>query len=276
METGKSFLLQKINTSIWFVRPEILQVLQGVLNTKFNEGLKIGSFLDVAPKAAIEGSEKITDGKMVIPISGVMLNKAGGLDALCGVYGYNMLKGSLQAAWDNDDVNHVILDWDSPGGMSCGCSEMANEVRTLATKKRVTSICTGQMCSAAYYIGSAADEIYASDPMCIIGSIGCYMLHCDQSSKDAQDGLKFTYVKAGKYKTLGNEHEPLDDGSKSILQDMVNNAYDMFLSDVATNRNTSVDAIKNLAEGKIYDANKAPKALFDGIKTLDELLMMEV
>jgi len=270
METG-SYLLQKINTSVWYLRPEILQVLNGVLNTKFNDGLKVTNLIEGPIKKSANSS--IERGVMIIPIHGIMLNRVGGMDALCGSYGYNMLKESLQAANDNSDISKVVLEWDTPGGMSCGCEEMMKEVRLLAERKEVISLCVGQMCSAGYYIGSAANAVYASDPMCQIGSIGCTMTHCDESGKDAQDGLVFTTFYAGKYKNLGNPHSSLTDEAKIEIQDIVDNGYNNFLNAVAVNRNLTVDTLKSLAEGKVYIANKAPSELLDGIKTLDEILM---
>lgn len=272
MATG-SFLLQKLSASAWYLTPDIFQIAQNVLSSKYINGAKILNLHENTAK--VESSSYQKDSKMIIPISGVMLDEVGGLDMLCGAYGYNILQEDLQKAYEDDSINHVILKWNSPGGMAVGCERMSNEVRQLATKKRVTSLVMGQMCSAAYYIGSAADEIYASDPLSMVGSIGTYLLHCDQSVKDANEGLKFTFISAGKYKTNGNGHEPLTADSLSMFQELVDNCYSLFLNAVSTNRKLDIEQVKQLAEGKAFTANKAPSGLIDGIATLDEILTWE-
>jgi len=56
------------------------------------------------------------------------------------------------------------------------------------------------------------------------------------------------------------------------LQELVNTCYEGFINDVAINRNLSVDAVRAVAEGKWYDAVKAPKEILDGFATLNEIL----
>lgn len=269
MGTG-SLLLSKLSNTVWSIRPEMLNTFENVLNFKFNEMEKL-ALVDSKPN--IESGLVVTHGsKAIISISGMLMDNCSWLDSMCGMVSYGDIEQAVSECTATKGIDHIIMLWDSPGGMASGCSRATKVIRAAREQKRVTSLVIGQCCSAAYYLASGADEIYADDPIRTVGHIGCYMLHVDQSERDQKEGLKFTYIKAGKYKTDGNSHEPLTKSAMDHLQESVNTCYEGFINDVAINRNLSVDAVRAVAEGKWYDAVKAPKEILDGFATLNEIL----
>ena len=74
----------------------------------------------------------------------------------------------------DDSVDTVIMDIDSPGGTSSGLDLAVDELRLLAQEKRLVAWNNDLMASAAYWLGAAADEIYAA-PSADSGSIGVYI-----------------------------------------------------------------------------------------------------
>jgi len=273
METG-SLLLSKLSNTVWAIRPEMLPIFENVLNMKFNEMEKLSAAV-VAKKPQDEiRSDLVTiyGSKAIISVSGILMDNCSWLDAMCGMTSYGMIEQAVDECANASGIDHIITLWDSPGGMASGCNRATNVFRAARDKKRCTSLVTGQCCSAAYYLASGSDEVYADDPIRMVGHIGCYMLHVDQSKKDEKDGYKFTYIKAGEFKTDGNSHEPLSKSAMEQLQESVNTCYENFINDVAINRRLSVDQIRGVANGKWYDAVKAPKEILDGFATLGEIL----
>src|SRR6266540_1634530 len=76
-----------------------------------------------------------------------------------------------------------------------------------------------------------------------VGSIGVYALHTEFSEADAKLGVKSTFIKAGRFKTAGNDVEPLDDESRAYLQAGVDRYYDMFTAAVAKYRGVKLDDV---------------------------------
>lgn len=270
MVTG-SYLLQRLSSFVWCVRPEFLVNIQNVLNSKFLEGFDFKMLKENDERFSDYLSYEIVGNKLVVNLDGVLMTKASWLDSFCGFISMQKVSSLLREAGADDRIDHIILVWDSPGGSAVGCEELSDLIYSLRRTKRITSLCAGEMCSAAYFIGSAADEVFASSKVVPIGSIGSYLLHVDQSQADKDIGLKYTYIAAGEYKTLGNPHEALDQKAYKFLQDQANYCYDVFLDHVARNRNLNKKDIF-FAEGRVYDAGQAPKEMLDGFKTLEEIL----
>jgi signal peptide peptidase SppA len=127
--------------------------------------------------------------------------------------------------------------------------------------------------SAAFWIGSAATEFVAT-PSGSVGSIGVLHVHAEQSKALEDSGIKMTITKAGKYKGEGSPFEPLDDSAKDFIQGRVDEAYSMFVKDVAKGRGVSVGEVrKGYGEGRLLGANEAKElGMIDRIATLDKTI----
>ena len=109
---------------------------------------------------------------------------------------------ALEAARDRADVQAVFLDVDSPGGTVNGTPELAALVADVSKAKYTYAFTDGQMCSAAYWIASQADAIFAT-PSARVGSIGVLMPMLDETKAFEQAGLKVELFAAGKFKSIG-------------------------------------------------------------------------
>ncbi len=82
--------------------------------------------------------------------------------------------GSLRAAFDDPKTKGIILRINSPGGSPVQSGYIYDEIRRLRAEHKdvkVYAVITDLGASGAYYIASAADEIYA-DKSSLVGSIG--------------------------------------------------------------------------------------------------------
>ncbi len=81
---------------------------------------------------------------------------------------------ALHKAYKDKGTVGVILRINSPGGSPVQADYMFNEIMRLKKKHpkiKVYAVCSDLCASAAYYVASAADKIYAN-PSSIVGSIG--------------------------------------------------------------------------------------------------------
>jgi hypothetical protein len=131
------------------------------------------------------------------------------------------------------------------------------------------------MASAAYWIGSAADVVFA-EKTAILGSIGVLRIHIDHSEMEKKAGVKTTYLTAGKYKALGNDAEPLSNQARDVFQAELDYIYSIFVDTVARNRERPTDAVlSNMADGKIFIGYQAlDSGLVDNIGNYQEAVEM--
>jgi ribosomal protein S27AE len=129
------------------------------------------------------------------------------------------------------------------------------------------------MASAAYWIGSACDEVVAS-PSADTGSIGVYTVHVDASGYNEKLGLKYTLIKAGDHKAEGNPWEPLSEDAESFIQGQIDEMGTTFVAAVAKHRGKKASEINaNFGQGRCFTAKQALAAgMVDRIATLEDVL----
>jgi signal peptide peptidase SppA len=213
----------------------------------------------------------------IIPIFGTISQHApesGDLSANLFAASYTeTISEQLDAFLADESVSKIVLNIDSPGGLTGGVSELANKIMAARGQKPIVAVANSLAASAAYWIGSAADQFFAS-PGATVGSIGVYAMHQDVSKMAEDAGVKTTFISAGKYKTGGNQFEPLDDATKSRIQQRVDDTYAMFVRDVARGRGVPEATVRGgFGEGDVLMAKRAKaEGMIDGVLTFDDVL----
>lgn len=99
-----------------------------------------------------------------------------------------------------------------------------------------------------------------------VGSIGVILDLTNLSDLYEKLGINRTSIKAGEYKDIGADYRNITPEEQSMLQEMVNESYDNFITLVAENRNLSKDYVASIAEGRIYTGKQAKE-----LKLIDEI-----
>jgi len=147
---------------------------------------------------------------------------------------------------NDDNMKGVIVEIDSGGGSPFASEEIMNALKRLA--KPTVAVVRERATSGAYLIASATDRIFASE-WSDIGSIGVTMSYLDNSDKNAQEGLYFNQLSAGKFKDTGNPDKPLTADEEALFMRDTNIMYQGFIQNVAWNRNLDIEDVKKLADG---------------------------
>jgi len=217
----------------------------------------------------------------VISLSGVIRPKMSGLLALLfGMSGgLEMFQEQFMEAMNDGDIGSVVLNIDSPGGLTDLVPETAAMIREARGTKPIVAVANTMAASAAYYIASQADEVVVT-PSGFIGSIGVFTVHEDWSAFNERVGIMPTYIHAGKYKVEGNPDEPLSAEAKKAMQVEVDEFYNMFVTDVAkgrsyNGRDVSVNDVRDgYGEGRTLTSKRAVKAgLADRVDTLNAVIL---
>lgn len=211
------------------------------------------------------------NGVKVIPIVGSMSHRPMGLEAMSGMTSYANLQAQFEEAFNDPNVSSILMDIDSPGGSVAGAFDFRDYLMDNKGRKPIVALARDTMCSAAYLIGSTADKVYATQTA-RVGSIGVVAMHLDRSKKNEQEGIKPTFIHAGKYKVAGNPHEALEGDNLEYLQDSVDQSYTMFIDAVAQSRGIDEKDIR-ATEARVYGGKKAVEiGLADGIRTYESVL----
>lgn len=205
----------------------------------------------------------------VIPIQGEIgyssSNVLGG-----GVVNPDVVKEQIRGAEDDGSVCAILLEINSPGGTPVASEEIMNEIKN--SKKPVVSWISDSGASGAYLAATGSDKIVASNSS-MVGSIGVIMDLTNLSDLYEKLGINRSSIKAGKYKDMGADYRDLTLEEQSILQVMVNENYDNFISIVAENRNLTHEYVASIAEGRIYTGKQAKDLkLIDEVGGKDEAL----
>ncbi len=262
-------LMLYAQNEVWAILPEVLQA--ALIN--FTAESIIEPYGDLEREAALKPIPKIS-GIMRIPVLGSITHR----DSIWswffgGGISVERLIKTFREAGNDEDVKTVLLDIHSPGGTVSGLPELAAEARALRSKKQVIALANSLTASAAYWLASQADEIIAT-PEALTGSIGVFTMHDDYSKMMERIGISTTYISAGKYKTEANPDEPLSDEARDHLQEIVNDAYGLFVDDVARGRGVTPATVRSdYGQGRVLTANDAKAAgMIDRVATSDETM----
>src|ERR1051326_1649180 len=185
-----------------------------------------------------ETEYRVIDGVALLGLQGVLSARMNFLQQISGGTSTQQLGRQLAECLERDDVRARTFDVDSPGGAAAGNEELSQQIRAARGRKPIKSVVTGQCASAAYYDASAAAEAIAS-PSSEIGSIGTLLVHCETSKADQLAGRKYSIIKAGQWKAVGNSYQPLDSDARAILQGRIDDWNQLFINAVAANRGVS-------------------------------------
>jgi len=160
----------------------------------------------------------------------------------------------MDDALNNPSIGAIVLDINSPGGSPVAAEEMLGKVNN--SEKPVIARISESGSSAAYMVASGADEIVAS-PTSWVGSIGVILTLADLSEYYKKEGIDIYSITGGKYKDMGADYRDLTADERAMLQTIIDEEYNYFVSIIANNRNLSLNYVKSIAEGKPYSGRQA-------------------
>lgn len=252
---------------------QIASIMSGIWLVGESHVDKLATRLALGPRPAKGSDRQAGEGVAVIPIHGVIEQR----ESIWTEYGFGTstegIISRVSAAVADSSIKGIVLDVDSPGGTVPGVQEAADAIYAASHEKPIVAVANSLMASAAYWMASAAGRIVAA-PGSDVGSIGVYMAHIDISQALANEGVKVTVIKAGKYKAEGNPWEPLASDAVENWQTEVDSIYRDFVSAVATGRGVSVATVRgDFGQGRTMLASDAMKAgLVDRVATLSSVI----
>ena len=209
-----------------------------------------------------EKSVTVPDRVAVINISGTIASGAGSRDNIFsqaeGITSGSIMKQIREAAAD-DSVKALVLRIDSGGGSATAAEEVGRELKRFKekTKKPIVATMGNTGASAAYWIAAcASDKVYANATT-LTGSIGVYMPYMNTEELFKKIGITSNKIKSGPYKDIMSSDRPMTPEEQAILQNIVNEIYEQFVTTVAVGRKMEESKVKSLADGRVYTGLQA-------------------
>ena len=182
----------------------------------------------------------------------------------------NTVCKDLEKLANDDDVKAVVLRVNSPGGSAYASEQIWHAIQTLKAKKPVVVSMGGYAASGGYYISCGANYIY-TEPTTVTGSIGIFGMFPDFSGLLTEKlGVKFDEVKTNKHAAFGTIARPFNEEEMALLDQYIGRGYELFRKRVADGRKLSVDAVEEIAQGRVWLGNDAL-----GIKLVDAIGSMD-
>ncbi|HSG97602.1 MAG TPA: signal peptide peptidase SppA, partial [Woeseiaceae bacterium] len=253
-------------------RTELRELLIGYVGTAEDSDVNysaIGMLDYLAHENLLNGEQVAEDNIGIIIASGTI--QSGSQPP--GTIGADSTAALLRRARDDESVKAVVLRVDSPGGSSFASDVIANEIAALQNAgKPVVASMSSVAASGGYLISVGADRIFAN-PMTITGSIGIF-------------GMIPTYQRTAAYLGIANDgigstplsgqlrpDRAMTDDAKRLVQLLVEEGYDDFISRVATYRGMEKDDVDVVGQGRVWTgADALENGLVDELGGLDEAI----
>ncbi len=186
--------------------------------------------------------------------SGVIERGRSGFDPLSGTasFGASTVAGHIRSAVEDDRVRAILFRVDSPGGSYVGSDVVRRELARAKEEGKPVIVSMGNVAASGGYLVSLEADRIVAHPTTLTGSIG--VLAGKFVTRDLWErlGIQWERIEAGGESTF---FSPIDDFSEEEwerFQDYLDRVYDEFIGLVAEGRGMGVEAVDEVARGRVW------------------------
>ena len=178
--------------------------------------------------------------------------------------------GALRAAFEDANTKGIVLRINSPGGSPVQSGYIYDEIRRLRGEypnTKVYAVITDLGASGAYYIASAADEIYA-DKSSLVGSIGVTAATFGFVETMEKLGVERRVYTAGEHKAFLDPFQPEKPEESRFWRGVLATTHQQFIDSVKRGRGDRLRDAQHpeLFSGLIWSGEQALElGLIDGL-----------
>lgn len=266
IEPDKRFATTKNDKKVSLLRAQLAGVPMCISPVYFQALLEVTEIGDIPKMSYVPSGKHIKDtynvqrvgSTAIVPITGPLSPRASFFSMIFGETTYDTLIEDLHTISTMKSIKNVVLDVDSPGGAVTGVHEAEQAVHELKQHKGVVAYTSGTNCSAAYWISSAAEHVFAS-PTADIGSIGA--IAYVPKDEDDEDVYVSSHAK--------NKNKP-----KKWMQSVLDDIESVFRTSVMYNRDVTEKFVNdNWGDGSVFSAKEAvANKMIDAIVPMTEII----
>ncbi|GMN05950.1 signal peptide peptidase SppA [Croceitalea sp. MTPC5] len=243
-------------------------VLREKMQLETDAKINYVSLTDYATVARKKNLKSGTEKVAVIFAQGEILYGEGNKEYI----GQGLINRALKKARDNDNVKAIVLRVDSPGGSALVSDIIWREIELTKQLKPVVVSFGNVAASGGYYIAAGADKIFA-EPTTITGSIGVFGTIPNINQLAGDIGINAEQVGTNKNSVDYSLFEPMTDTFRNQVLEGIESTYDTFLERVASGRNMTVEAVNEIAQGRVWSGVDAQRlGLVDELGNLNDAI----
>lgn len=174
---------------------------------------------------------------------------------------------ALRKAFSDPKAKAIILRINSGGGSPVQSGYVYDEINRLKKvhNKKTYAVITDIGASGAYYIASAADEIYA-DQASLVGSIGVTAASFGFVGTLDKLGIERRVYTSGEHKAFLDPFSPQNASETEFWKEVLNTVHIQFIDAVKKGRGDRLQNKPELFSGLIWSGEQAlPLGLIDGL-----------
>ncbi len=202
-----------------------------------------------------------------------LVNLEGEISASNAANASTVING-LDAAFSDENTQGIILSINSPGGSPVQSGDIYDEIkrqRKLHPQIKLYAVCSDICASGAYYVASAADEIYVNSSS-LVGSIGVLMDGFGFVGTMDKLGVERRLATAGSHKGFMDPFSPEKPEDKIYLQTMLDDLHNQFIAKVKAGRGTRLHDDPDLFSGLIWTGDRSVQlGLADGFGSVNSV-----
>ncbi len=188
------------------------------------------------------------------------------------VMGGDTIAAALRSARKDDGVRAIVLRVDSGGGSVVASEVIRREVELAETRKPVVVSMADLAASGGYWISAPAAKIVA-EPDTETGSIGVLAGKMNLAGLYSLLGLSTDSVATSDNATLFSDQQNFTPAQAAYIQKSLQETYQTFTQTVAADRHMSVEAIDQIAKGRVWTGTQAKQlGLVDYLGGLDRAI----
>jgi len=187
-----------------------------------------------------------------------------------GRIGGASLSALIHQAWKNDATRAIVLRIDSPGGSAFASDAIRRELELARRAGKPVVVSMGSVAaSGGYWIASGADEIWAA-PTTITGSIGIFSAFPTFERSLQALGISNDGVGTTRLADAFNPNRPMNSLMADAMNQFMEQGYSTFIARVAEGRDMTTEAVRTVAEGRVWAGQSAlEKGLIDSLGGLE-------
>ncbi|MFB3903828.1 MAG: signal peptide peptidase SppA [Acidobacteriota bacterium] len=171
--------------------------------------------------------------------------------------GADTLVEALKKARESRRIRAVVLRLNSPGGSALASDLIWRAVKLTGEKKPVIISFGNVAASGGYYIAAAGRRIL-SMPAALTGSIGVIGGKFSVQKLMSRLGITVDSVETGARSGYLSITRPFSESEEQVVREQMQEFYEeLFLKKVAEGRHKSVDAVRKVAEGRVWTGGQA-------------------
>ena len=213
--------------------------------------VSLGKYNGVPAKKAYRGLAK--DKIAVIYAMGQVMTG----EAQEGSIGSERISRAIREAREDSSIKAIVFRVNSGGGSTLASDIIWREMHLAQKEKPVVASFGDLAASGGYYISVPADTILAS-PNTLTGSIGVFgMLFNGKELLNDKLGIHIDVAKTHRYADFGSPFRSLKTRERKVMEHIVDDIYDTFITRVARGRNMKAEEVQEVAQGRVWSGMDA-------------------